>query len=309
MSFIEINTPLLLHAYNLITRWLPSGHFEYPDYVALNPTRADRRKGSFRINCKTGQWIDFATNDKGGDLISLYAYIHSLSQKEAVQILKQILNTQNFSKIKMHLPKVSKSPKVNADVVKNIWRQCLTAQNTIVEKYLNTRGCSGDIPLTIKYHPKLYHRPTESYYPAMVGAVQVWPESEIIGIHRTYLEHAGLSKALIKPNKMMLGKVNGGVVRLSPPGKMLVLAEGIETALSVYFSTGLQTWATLSTSGLMSVKLPPLDITQEIIIAADNDAAGLKAAHVLKDRLFKEGYTIRIALPDKGSDFNDMLKG
>ena len=38
---------------------------------AFNPRRADRHLGSFQINVRTGKWADFATGDRGGDLISL----------------------------------------------------------------------------------------------------------------------------------------------------------------------------------------------------------------------------------------------
>ena len=44
-------------------------------YVALNPTRNDRRPGSFKINIRTGRWCDFATGDRGGDPVSLVAYL------------------------------------------------------------------------------------------------------------------------------------------------------------------------------------------------------------------------------------------
>jgi hypothetical protein len=54
------------------------------EYVARNPKRTDRRSGSFKINLMTGRWADFATGDKGGDVISLTAYLHDLSQREAL---------------------------------------------------------------------------------------------------------------------------------------------------------------------------------------------------------------------------------
>jgi hypothetical protein len=38
---------------------------------------------SFRINMRTGRWADFATQDKGGDVISLYAFLNSLRQSDA----------------------------------------------------------------------------------------------------------------------------------------------------------------------------------------------------------------------------------
>jgi hypothetical protein len=59
--------------------------------VALNPTRSDTKSGSFKINLKTGKWGDFATGDRGGDLIALWAYIKDIGQYEAMKQLKTLL--------------------------------------------------------------------------------------------------------------------------------------------------------------------------------------------------------------------------
>ena len=55
--------------------------------MALNPTRHDRHLGSFRINMRTGRWADFATGDRGGDVVSLAAYLSHLKQSEAAEKL------------------------------------------------------------------------------------------------------------------------------------------------------------------------------------------------------------------------------
>jgi len=68
---------------NFIRNLLPNGEVEASEFVALNPTRLDKRLGSFRINTITGKWSDFATNDRGGDLISLYAYLKGVSNYNA----------------------------------------------------------------------------------------------------------------------------------------------------------------------------------------------------------------------------------
>ncbi len=56
--------------------WLPNGRQDGDEWVALNPTRADEHAGSFKVNLSTGAWGDFATNDEGGDAVSLYAYLN-----------------------------------------------------------------------------------------------------------------------------------------------------------------------------------------------------------------------------------------
>jgi hypothetical protein len=59
--------------------------------VARNPTRNDRRLGSFSINLTTGAWADFADGAKGGDVVSLYAYLRNIGQGDAARELASIL--------------------------------------------------------------------------------------------------------------------------------------------------------------------------------------------------------------------------
>ena len=75
----------------IVLRWLPDGRREGQEWVARNPKRSDRHLGSFKINLKTGQWADFATGDKGGDVISLAAYLHGLTQSGAAGKISEML--------------------------------------------------------------------------------------------------------------------------------------------------------------------------------------------------------------------------
>ena len=75
IAFKRIADAALSHADTLVRRWLPDGRREGPEWIALNPTRSDGRKGSFKINLTTGMWSDFAVGDAGGDLVALAAYL------------------------------------------------------------------------------------------------------------------------------------------------------------------------------------------------------------------------------------------
>ena len=75
----------------LLPNWLRGGKLDGREFKALNPTRADSKIGSFSVNVITGKWADFATGDQGGDLVSLFAYINGLSQKDAALALAAIL--------------------------------------------------------------------------------------------------------------------------------------------------------------------------------------------------------------------------
>lgn len=89
--FQQVNAAALPRLESLCSHWLGQGRKEGREYVALNPTRADRHLGSFRINLISGMWADFATSDRGGDPISYYAYINGLSQIEAARALARDL--------------------------------------------------------------------------------------------------------------------------------------------------------------------------------------------------------------------------
>lgn len=92
VDFARVNAAALAVLPELLQRWLPDGKRQGAEYLARNPRRDDHRMGSFRINLMTGRWADFATDDaRGGDVVSLLAYLDGCRQYEAVQKLTEIL--------------------------------------------------------------------------------------------------------------------------------------------------------------------------------------------------------------------------
>jgi hypothetical protein len=91
VDFESINRAALAVLPAILGRLLPDGRIVAGEYVALNPTRIDRRPGSFKINLRTGRWADFATGDRGGDPVSLCAYVEGVSQAEAARRLARML--------------------------------------------------------------------------------------------------------------------------------------------------------------------------------------------------------------------------
>ena len=85
LDFRRINQVALGRVGEILARWLPDGRWEGHEYSARNPRRADHRVGSFKVNSRTGAWSDFATGDRGGDLVSLAAYLGGLSQADAAR--------------------------------------------------------------------------------------------------------------------------------------------------------------------------------------------------------------------------------
>ncbi len=91
VDFAAVNQSACLRLPDLLNLWLPQGKLVGTEYIALNPTRRDRNLGSFKINIQTGRWADFATGDKGGDVVSLFAYLTGLSQVAAARRLAELL--------------------------------------------------------------------------------------------------------------------------------------------------------------------------------------------------------------------------
>jgi hypothetical protein len=92
IDFDRINFEALSDLEAVCRRLLPDGRCTGHEYVALNPHRADRRLGSFKINLRTGVWCDFASGDMGGDPISLVAFIENCKQGEAALKLARMLD-------------------------------------------------------------------------------------------------------------------------------------------------------------------------------------------------------------------------
>jgi hypothetical protein len=96
IAFRRIAEAAAQHADAIVQRWLPDGRREGKEWVALNPTRGDSRKGSFKVNVKSGRWSDFATGDRGGDMVSLGAYLFRLDQAEAAKRVADMVGVDPY---------------------------------------------------------------------------------------------------------------------------------------------------------------------------------------------------------------------
>ena len=94
IDFSRINRSALSALPSLLARWLPGGKRYGHEYVVRNPRRADGHPGSFSINIATGRWADFATGDRGRDVISLAAFFAGVSQYEAAEKLAGMLGME-----------------------------------------------------------------------------------------------------------------------------------------------------------------------------------------------------------------------
>lgn len=185
-----------------------------------------------------------------------------------------------------------------------LWQDARPVGGTLAETYLRGRGISCPLPETLRFLPECWH-PTAKRFPAMLARVD---GGEGFAVHRTYLATDGRGKAVVEPDKLMLGRVSGGAVRLTEAHGPLVVAEGIETALSLacgLLGKPVTLWAALSTSGMRGLHLPPKP--HRLTIAPDGDAPGKAAAHALAERAHALGWQVSLLPAPDGRDWNDIL--
>lgn len=189
-----------------------------------------------------------------------------------------------------------------AQAARRIWENSRPLAGTKGAAYLRGRNITCPLPESLRWVPDCFHQPSGRFLPAIVARVSTG------GIHRTFLETAG--KQLVPRAKMMLGPCSGGAVRLSGAAGKLVVAEGIETALSLMcgpLEGPAEVWAALSTAGMRALHLPAQP--GDLIIAPDNDPAGMAAARALEDRARSLGWSVfRMPPPEGCNDWNDHLR-
>ena len=108
-SFIGSVSAVALSSFDQVMSWLglDGGKREGREYLPVNPKRNDHKPGSLSINRETGVWSDFATGDKGGDLVSLVAYVRGCKQGEAARELAGFLGLHASSQQPLSMPKKS----------------------------------------------------------------------------------------------------------------------------------------------------------------------------------------------------------
>jgi putative DNA primase/helicase len=186
---------------------------------------------------------------------------------------------------------------------------------SLVRVYLESRAIvlSEAEAASLRFHPRLFHWPSQDRWPAMVALVKR-ADGVALTCHQTFIACDGVGKAPIEKPRLLPGGASpagGGVWfgRLAP-GAVAVVAEGIETTLSAMRLIGASAGvAALSTRGVRSLILP--EKAQRIMIFADRDLGdqGLEAAWERCRYWRVEGRDVRVVAADNiGEDANDILK-
>jgi hypothetical protein len=183
-----------------------------------------------------------------------------------------------------------------------LWSQRLRVEGSVGERYLReARQYGGPIPATLGFLPA-----RGRHQPAMIAAFGLPQEIEpgiiaiaddaVVGVHLTRLLPDGSDRQRGPGAKLRIGV---GVTEpnvLAPPNDLLglVIAEGIEDALTAHQATGLGAWASGGASFLPGLAgHVPSYVEVATIIVDDNDA-GRRGSGELAERLDARGIEVVI---------------
>ena len=193
------------------------------------------------------------------------------------------------------------------DAPLRLWQMCTAIDDSHAEAYLHARAIRACRDAALRFHPALYYRGPDggfATFPALVARVSA-PNGAFTGIQRTYLHPRYTAKAPVPDAKKSLGRIHGHAAYFGAPAATLIVAEGIETALSLRTACpDLFAAATLGAPGLTAFTPPPG--VARLLIARDDDPAGDDASERLCVRCRTRGVDARVFIPRRG-DFNDDL--
>lgn len=193
---------------------------------------------------------------------------------------------------------------------RDFFRSCSPiTRDSIAARYLTGRGCR--LPPRdghLRWHAGAWHWPTQQRLPAMVALISEAATGAPLSLHFTFVKPDGSGKADLERPKLLLPKHRkaGGVIRLWPDTAVtagLLIAEGIETALTAARAYT-PCWCCVDAGNLAA--FPVLPAIENLLIAVDRDAAGLKAAEACAQRWADAGREVGLVEPSvDGADLND----
>nr|WP_242006358.1 toprim domain-containing protein [Acetobacter estunensis] len=287
---------------------------------------------------RRGVWCDFSGGQKGDALDLVAAVLFAGSRRDAMAWAKNWLGigdspvpqpTRQQISEKTNNQDLDRDEQRRRAKARELWHQTPAGiADTPVELYLRGRGIDlremGRAPGSLRFNPAVWCAEVERPLPAMLAAI-CGANGKQVAVHRTWLVQtaSGMwTKADLRASKKVLGSFAGGSIRLwrgatgkslgmAEPGESVIVAEGIETGLSVALACPeYRTLCAVSLSNMGRLELP--EAITDIIIAADNDAGNESARKALDaacQKFIEQGRIVRVAMPEtKGRDWNDVIR-
>ncbi len=188
-----------------------------------------------------------------------------------------------------------------------LWAESTPLKHSVAEAYLRRRAVPAGLwkSTALRFHPRMTSLDDRARRPTLVAAIRD-TQGALQGVQVTLLSAHGTAKAALATPRRVIGKLMGGTVRLADAQDELAVGEGVETMLTASDVFGVPAWAALSADNLGRLILPhPL---RRLIIAADNDEAGMRAARSLRARMASSARVEIEPAPAGFNDWNDWAR-
>jgi putative DNA primase/helicase len=202
---------------------------------------------------------------------------------------------------------------------RGIWSEAQHPAGTPVDAYLANRPGGLILPPhcdAIRFHPRCPFGKDDNghtiYTPAMIALVRNIITNVPQAIHRTALDLSGRKMEIGDRDRMTLGPIAGGAVKITPDVMVtdaIGIGEGIETALSLQRLpewAGSPVWSVLNARGIKT--FPVLADIGTLVVAVDHDEAGELAAREVTARWHAEGREVLLfEATATDADLNDVI--
>ncbi|MEQ1819335.1 MAG: toprim domain-containing protein [Terricaulis sp.] len=190
---------------------------------------------------------------------------------------------------------------------RRLWEESGSLSHSVAEAYLRRRAVAAGLGKSpaLRFHPRMTSLDDRAKRPALVAAISD-AHGALQGVQVTLLSAHGTAKAALATPRRVIGKLMGGLVRLDDAEDELAVGEGVETMLTASEVFGVPAWAALSADNLSRLVIAhPL---RRLIIAADNDDAGMRAAESLRARMTSSTRVEIEVAPPGFNDWNDWAR-
>lgn len=188
-----------------------------------------------------------------------------------------------------------------------LWEESTPLTRSVAEAYLRRRAVPAGLceSPALRFHPRMTSLDDRARRPALIAAISD-AQGALQGVQVTLLSVHGAAKAAVATPRRVIGKLMDGVVCLADAQDELVIGEGVETMLTASEVFSVPAWAALSADNLSRLVIAhPL---RRLIIAADNDDAGMRAAESLRARMNSSARVEIEAAPLGFNDWNDWAR-
>lgn len=261
----------------------------------------------FSVNTRKRVFNCRGSDESGGDVIDMVRYVTGCSFIEACEFItgeRRPDRSRDETRVQCkasQVPEPAAPPRADGRALA-LWRMAAPIEHTSADLYLRARGFAPPYPATLRYLPCAGDHPH-----ALIAAFGLpdepepgslrMPDAAVRAVHLTRLDPTGTS--WLKSNNARIIVGQGGLgfpVAVTPinDGLGLLIAEGIENALSLGLSLGLGAWAACSHTRMPALASAVPSYAEAVKIVADPEPAARASAAALAEKLKRRGFIVTL---------------